>query len=488
MVPAAVPAALTTPTGLIDPDPAPTMKSPQGLPRDDEIGIHSELADLLYSSPWPVATNLLVTLATVTLLSLAFDTAVFLSWGVSIVGICLVRIALWRLYHRHRHDDGFDPHAWIRRFTYFAAATGTQWGTLAMTVAIYSNAPTDSFVPIIIAGLAGGIASGYTAHVPVVDAFVWPVVLPLIVITAATGDPPHVALAVLYLVFVFNLSLMARRSFRALISLLRNKADKEKLVARLFDANRRAEGALRAKTEFLANMSHELRTPLNAVIGFSEIISDEVLGPIGNTKYLEYARDLNASGKHLLELINDILDLTKISAERLDLADETVDVADLVGSSLRMVAHRAAAQSVTLHQIVAPEVNAVRGDERRLRQIVLNLVTNSVKFTPSGGSVAVRASIERGCLVLEVRDTGVGISEEDLPLVLEPFGQVDNAFNRNGGGTGLGLPLTKKLVEMHGGRFTIESIKNQGTTVRVVLPPDRVVARAAAPAKTTAAA
>jgi signal transduction histidine kinase len=323
----------------------------------------------------------------------------------------------------------------------------------------------------------------------VVDAFVWPVVLPLIVITAAAGDPPHIALAVLYLVFVFNLSLMARRSFRALINLLRSKMDKEKLVARLFDANRRAESALRAKTEFLANMSHELRTPLNAVIGFSEIISNEVLGPIGNRKYLEYAQDLNASGKHLLQLINDILDLTKISADRLELADETVDVGDLVESSLRMVSHRAGSQGVSLHQVIAPEVSAVRGDERRLRQIVLNLVTNSVKFTPSGGSVAVRAAIEHGWLVLEVRDTGVGISEEDLTLVLEPFGQVDNAFNRNGGGTGLGLPLTKKLVEMHGGRFAIESIKNQGTTVRAAFPPDRVVARAtASAAKATAAA
>jgi signal transduction histidine kinase len=484
-----IPAVPNPPIGSPIPDAVAFGDAPQGVPRDDETVIHSELADLLYSSPWPVATNLVVTMLTVVLLSYAFGTPVFLGWGVSIIGICAVRIALWRLYHRHRHDDGFEPQTWIRRFTYFAAVTGAQWGTLAMTVALYSHAPTDSFVPIIIAGLAGGIASGYTAHVPVVDAFIWPVVLPLIIITAASGDPPHIALAVLYLCFVFNLSLMARRSFHALIGLLRSKTDKEKLVARLFDANRRAEAALRAKTEFLANMSHELRTPLNAVIGFSEIISDEVLGPIGNRKYLEYAHDLNASGKHLLQLINDILDLTKISAERLELADEKVDVADLIGSSIRMVAHRAASQGVSLHEVVAPEVYCVRGDERRLRQIVLNLVTNSIKFTPSGGSIAVRASIERGWLVLEMRDTGVGISEEDMPLVLEPFGQVDNAFNRNGGGTGLGLPLTKKLVELHGGRFVIESIKDQGTIVRVSLPPDRVVSRPpAASTKATAAA
>jgi len=449
-------------------------------PRTDAVAVQCELADMLYASPWPVATNLFVTLGAILVLSVAFGTPVFLGWGVSIVGICIIRIVLWRLYHLHRYDDEFEPQVWVRRCTYFAGATGCQWGSLAMAVAIYSNAPTDSFVPIIIAGLAGGIASGYTAHVPVVDAFVWPVVAPLIVVTFAAGDPAHIALGVLYLAFAFNLSLMARRSFASLIALIRNKAEKEKLVSRLFEANRRAESALRAKSEFLANMSHELRTPLNAVIGFSEIISGEVLGPIGNEKYLEYARDMNASGRHLLELINDILDLTKITAEKLDLADDVVNVGELIDSCVRMVARRAAAQNINLVRVVAPEVNCVRGDERRLRQVVLNLLTNSVKFTPSGGSIAVRASVEHGRMIIEVRDTGVGISEADLPMVLEPFGQVDNAFNRSGGGTGLGLPLTKKLVELHGGIFVIESVPNQGTVVRVILPPDRVVGRGAA--------
>ena len=479
-----IPAQLTRepPTVAADADTAaPT-------PHVGDAAIQRELADMLYSSPWPVATNLVVTLTAIGLLSVVFDTPIFLGWGVSIVGICIIRIVLWRLYHKHRHDDTFEPQQWIRRVTYFAAATGCQWGSLAMAVAIRSNAPTDSFVPIIIAGLAGGIASGYTAHVPVVDAFVWPVVAPLIVVTFAAGDPAHIALGVLYLAFAFNLSLMARRSFASLIALIRNKAEKEKLVGRLFEANRRAESALRAKSEFLANMSHELRTPLNAVIGFSEIISGEVLGPIGNEKYLEYARDLNASGRHLLELINDILDLTKITAERLDLADDVIDVTDLIESCVRMVARRAAAQEINLVRVIAPDVAGVRGDERRLRQVVLNLLTNSVKFTPAGGSIAVRASIEFDRLIIEVRDTGVGISESDLPMVLEPFGQVNNAFNRTGGGTGLGLPLTKKLVELHGGVFVIESVPNQGTVVRVILPPDRVVSSTLTPRAANAAA
>ena len=327
--------------------PAVADTDPNG-PRSGDFQIRAELADLLYASPWPVTANLCLTLAAVGLLSLVFATPIFLGWGVSIAGICVIRIVLWRLYHRHRAEPGFDPDAWIRRFTYFAAATGCQWGSLAMTVTLLSSVPSDIFVPIIIAGLAGGMASGYTAHVPVVDAFIWPVVLPLIVLTMAAGDVPHVALGFLYLAFVANLSLMARRSFRTLLQTLKAKQEKERLVAELAEANHLAQEGLRAKSDFLANMSHELRTPLNAVIGFSEIICREVMGPIGNRKYLEYAVDLHNSGKYLLQLINDILDLTKIGAGRLALDDDLLNVADLVESCLRMMRHRAEIQGVVL--------------------------------------------------------------------------------------------------------------------------------------------
>jgi signal transduction histidine kinase len=448
--------------------------NPNG-PGGEDFLVQSELADLLYSSPWPVTTNIVTTLISVGLLSLTFHTPLFLSWGVSTVGICMIRVFLWRIYRQHRGDADFDPEAWMRRFTYFAAATGCQWGSLAMTVTLLSSAPSDVFVPIIIAGLAGGMASGYTAHVPVVDAFVWPVVLPLIVLTIGIGDVPHIALGILYLAFVVNLSLMARRSFHTLLQTLKAKKEKEHLVAELAEANHQAQAALRAKSEFLANMSHELRTPLNAVIGFSEIISHEVLGPIGNRKYLEYAVDLYNSGTYLLQLINDILDLTKIGTGRLNLDDDLLDVADLIESCVRMMQHRAEAQGVTLFQTVSPEIRAIRGDERRLRQIVLNLLSNSIRFTPAGGTVAVKAWLERDRLVIEVKDTGVGIAEEDLQIVFEPFGQMGNAFDRKGGGSGLGLPLTKKLVEMHQGTLEINSVRDSGTSVRLNFPPHRVV-------------
>ena len=255
MQPASHPSAVRFPESRSE-----DIANPNG-PGGEDFLVQSELADLLYSSPWPVTTNIVTTLISVGLLSLTFKTPLFLSWGVSTVGICMIRVFLWRIYRQHRGDADFDPEAWMRRFTYFAAATGCQWGSLAMTVTLLSSAPSDVFVPIIIAGLAGGMASGYTAHVPVVDAFVWPVVLPLIVLTMGIGDVPHIALGILYLAFVVNLSLMARRSFHTLLQTLKAKKEKEHLVADLAEANHQAQAALRAKSEFLANMSHELRTP-----------------------------------------------------------------------------------------------------------------------------------------------------------------------------------------------------------------------------------
>jgi len=441
----------------------------------NQFQIRCELADLLYASPWPVTANFFITLVAVGLLSYAFQTPVFFIWSVSILGICFIRIALWRFYHRDRHLPGFDPELWVRRFTYFAAATGCQWGSLAMMVTLMSNTPGDVFVPIIIAGLAAGMASGYTVHVPVVDAFIWPVMAPLIVLTLAVGDVPHMALGFLYFVFVANLSLMARRSYHTLLQTLEAKQEKQRLAGELAVANQLAQEALRAKSDFLANMSHELRTPLNAVIGFSEIISREVLGPVGNAKYVEYAVDLYNSGKYLLQLINDILDLTKIGAGRLVLDDDLIDLLELSESCIRMMQHRAENQGVALILSVSPEIRAIRGDERRLRQILLNLLSNSIRFTPSGGTITIKAWLDREKLMIEVKDTGVGISEEDLPIVFEPFGQADNAFNRKGGGTGLGLPLTKKLVEMHQGNLEIHSVRDEGTTVRLTFPPHRVL-------------
>ncbi len=236
-----------------------------------------------------------------------------------------------------------------------------------------------------------------------------------------------------------------------------------------------ADKANRAKSEFLANMSHELRTPLNAIIGFSDILKKQLFGEIGNPRYVEYVGDINDSGNHLLAIINDILDLAKAEAGKLTLQEDDIDLARCLDDAVRMCRGRAAAGGIDL--IFADPGEPVHAcvDERIVRQIALNLLTNAIKFTHPGGHVtlSLAASAQDG-IVLRVADTGIGIAPGDIARVIRPFEQVENVLSRSHGGTGLGLPLTAKLVELHGGRLTIESQVAQGTTVTVRFPPERL--------------
>jgi two-component system cell cycle sensor histidine kinase PleC len=235
-----------------------------------------------------------------------------------------------------------------------------------------------------------------------------------------------------------------------------------------------ADAANAAKSLFLANMSHELRTPLNAILGFSEVTRDAIIGPL-DARYRDYARDVHSSGQYLLRLINDILDTSKIEVGRMELRDEPVDVDELARECRRLVLEKAHDRNVTILTDIPANLPWLLADRLRIKQIVLNLLSNAVKFTPSGGQVWVSARLpEQGGLELAIADTGIGMKPEDIPLALEPFRQVDNTYARRYEGTGLGLPLSKTLVELHGGTLTVESQLNVGTTVKIWLPPQRL--------------
>jgi signal transduction histidine kinase len=234
--------------------------------------------------------------------------------------------------------------------------------------------------------------------------------------------------------------------------------------------------ANRAKSDFLALMSHELRTPLNAIIGFSEVLGSEMLGPLGHVRYREYANDVHGAGRHLLALINDILDLSKAEAGKFELAEEEIITADLVGECLKLMRGRAQEGGLRLTYEIAPNMPNLVVDRLRMKQVLLNLLSNAIKFTPRGGQVDVLASCDAdGRPVLAVRDTGIGMAPEAIPAALEPFRQISSPFARNVEGTGLGLALVKSLIECHGGRLEIESAVNVGTMARAVLPASRAV-------------
>ena len=246
------------------------------------------------------------------------------------------------------------------------------------------------------------------------------------------------------------------------------------------EARDAAEAASLTKSEFLANMSHELRTPLNAIIGFSEIMMNELFGSIGTATYRDYAVDIHESGHHLLTLINDILDVSKAEAGKIELREEPVDLGEAVRSSIRLVRARAESGDVAISVRDCCMPLVLRADGRRLKQILLNILANAIKFTPAGGEVSVNAWREPdGRLVLVVEDTGIGIAAEDIPKALAPFSQIEGHPGTEQEGTGLGLPLTKSLMELHGGKLEIDSTPGHGTIVRLSFPATRVIASAA---------
>ncbi len=230
-----------------------------------------------------------------------------------------------------------------------------------------------------------------------------------------------------------------------------------------------------AKSRFLATISHELRTPLNAIIGFSDLMASEMFGPHSNPKYRDYSKSIHDSGAHLLALINDILDLTRLDLGEEDLEDQDVDLVDVVAETVRMLAGRIETAQLQCQCEVAPAIPHVRADRRRLRQVLINVISNAIKFTPEGGKVIVLARRTSSGVAIDVCDTGIGIAQEDIPRAMEYFGQVDSTLARCYEGTGLGLPLSRQIMELHGGRLVLRSKPGEGTTVTLSLPETRLL-------------
>jgi PAS domain S-box-containing protein len=260
-------------------------------------------------------------------------------------------------------------------------------------------------------------------------------------------------------------------------AVLRDLTQWKRTEGELVQARRQAEQASAAKSEFLAKISHEIRTPLNAILGFSEVMMEERFGPIGNERYVAYLKDIHGSGEHLISLINDLLDLSKIEAGRLDLTFASVNLNEVANQCIAIMQPQANRQRIIIRSAFAAGLPPVVADLRSMRQIVLNLLSNSIKFTRPGGQVIVSTTLtETGEVHLRVRDTGVGMSEAEIATALEPFRQIASAGRSKSGGTGLGLPLTKALVEANRATFAIKSEVNAGTLVEVVFPATRVLA------------
>lgn len=344
-----------------------------------------------------------------------------------------------------------------------------------------SNIPTIKAVLLLIAMSATAII-GYALRGALLSTFAAPVA---VAVMFAARDLESVqsamaALLVAALPFFVYISISLNKSTHALLAF---RSEKDWLISELETANsmsdearRRAEEANLAKSRFLASMSHELRTPLNAILGFSEVMTTEVLGPIGNATYRDYAGDIHRSGQHLLDLINEILDLSRIEAGRYPLNEESLSLAATVEDCCHIVELKARGKDIRIIQEIDGRLPKIRADERAIRQITLNLLANAIKFTPTGGWVRVRVGwTAGGGQYVSVKDNGPGIPEDEIPIVLSSFGQGSIAIKHAEQGTGLGLPIVQGLVAMHGGDFELKSKLREGTEAIAILPRARVI-------------
>ena len=278
-------------------------------------------------------------------------------------------------------------------------------------------------------------------------------------------------------------ALLAHRLHSTTLATLEARAEKDALIGELEqakaisdEARYRAESANVSKSRFLAQMSHELRTPLNAILGFSEVMKSEIFGAHAVEVYKDYSADIHNSGVHLLNLINEILDLSRIEAGRYELNEEPVSLVHVVADCHHLLKLRASSRGITIHEVFEQDMPKLWGDERATRQVVLNLLSNSIKFTPQGGEIWLKVGwTASGGQYLSVKDTGYGIAEDEIPIVLASFGQGSNSIKSAEQGAGLGLPIAKSLIDMHGGTFTLKSTLRVGTEVIVTYPPERVM-------------
>ena len=318
---------------------------------------------------------------------------------------------------------------------------------------------------------------------PIVHAGTIPLTVALVIRFALLDTPFHWAMAAMAVGVHLYFAFLMKGLNSTVMTMLEYRAEKDALIAELEqsksisdEARRRAESANIAKSQFLATMSHELRTPLNAVLGFSEVMKSEILGPHTVPTYKEYANDIHESGQHLLNLINEILDLSRIEAGRYELQEEGVTLADVVEDCHRLLKLRAEKKGLKIILNIQEQLSRIWADERAMRQICLNLLSNAIKFTPTGGTIALTiGATASGGQYLSINDTGPGIPENEIPRVLQSFGQGSLAHQTAEGGSGLGLPIVIGLVELHGGTFDLKSKLRQGTLVTITFPAERVM-------------
>ena len=393
-----------------------------------------------------------------------------------------ILVSLCRQFIKAPRDDAQTP-AWRAKITAAEFLYGVCWAGVAFISPATQGEAAHTFIFATLLVVISMRVLFASTVMPIVYAGTLPMTAAIVIRFALLDNPFYWAMAAMAVgVYIYFIWLMKGLN-ATVVAMLEFRAEKDALIAELEqaksisdEARLRAEEANLAKSRFLATMSHELRTPLNAILGFSEIMRAEILGAHANPTYKEYAGDIHRSGQHLLNLINEILDISRIEAGRYELREAPLDLANVVAECHRLMRLRAENKGLKLVETFEPDLPELWADERAMRQICLNLLSNAIKFTPNGGTVTLKIGrTATGGQYLSVKDTGPGIPEDEIPRVLKSFGQGSLAQQSAEGGTGLGLPITKGLTELHDGNFELKSRLRYGTEVIVTFPRKRVM-------------
>ena len=456
-------------------DTAPSGAAPSGAVRSGAFAsaaVTVEQIRSLYRSPVALYINLVNAPVTAAVL---WPERLPLSLGVWVaMFFAVVPLRLWlRRRFLRRARTAAEIGRWAMLYLAGIGATGCLWGFLGCAVFSAASPNAAAFFGFVLGGMCAGAVASASVYLPALLAFILPAVVPPALVLLAQGTALTVAMGTLGVVFCAALMLLGRHFSRSLAEGFRLQLENTALIRDLTAARDAAEAASLAKSRFLANMSHELRTPLNAIIGFSEMMRDQLRGPVGS--YRDYVIHIHDSGTHLLSLINGILDLSKAQAGRLELIEEPVDLDALLTRCLALMQPQADRAGIEISCAAEAGLPLIAADEGKLKQIVLNLLSNAVKFTPGGGAVRVGAArAPGGDLLVTVADTGIGMAPADIPRAMQPFQQLESTLSRKFAGTGLGLPLARQLAELHGGALELVSAPGHGTTATVRLPALRL--------------
>jgi signal transduction histidine kinase len=430
---------------------------------------HREAVASLYPRSFRIGTSFVTACVNGIVLASVMRNWLPLAWMVGALALCLYRTWDWSRYRRAPHARTSAD--WARRFVFRFFPFGLWWGTTAALLFLSDDPLLIAIAVLATDAQSAGAVCSYPGHPPAALAFVLPSMTMFAIAGAVRGGALGYSIAFVEIMLMINYLIIIREFYRTAIGALVLRDEKSALADNLAETHLALQREGAAKSEFLAHMSHEFRTPLNAIMGFSDVMENEVFGPINNRKYTEYLSDIHSAARHLLNIVNDVLDIARIEAGELNVVTGPTDPVYIAQFAAGLIEQRAQYKRLKLDIQIDPKLKEtlLQTDEVRLKQALINILSNAIKFTNSGGAVRLSAGIRDNAVFYEIADTGVGMSPDDLAKALLPFVQVGSPMLAREG-TGLGLPLSRQLTEKLGGRFEIVSAEGIGTTVTITLP------------------